>query len=382
MRMLWGRFSRLLARPDPMCFDLLLRRRSTSTPLDPQKLRVNTFAFVVAQAHWFLFRKDYLHHILNCLELDGCEPMPRLSDEEFLECLEFRLGEIERVLAGGENRFHWPSAWPTEPGYNDPLDHVVVDWHSEIRTLQQARDLTSIGIDLHRELMGEFGPAELSNLERVLIGEAWQLFEAAGFQSNRRYFLPEIRNSYELHQMFRQPERGVSCANDIESSAHGGGDIDRVFGEYCPYDSYCATDPCVIVLYPRNIAAGAQRLGISPASLRAITLIHELGHFWAHKAGCSRLPDGIKTTVFEAASADWHESCAQTLVHFVGHLNRCSSSFSLEFLALLRQQSSPYRVFEQLLAKSTDSNVVFTALHRSRPMGPPPTFQDWITCIR
>lgn len=236
-----GRFTRLTGRPDPMAFHRLLRRPPTQTPLDARQRKANLYAYVVAQSHWFLFRKDYLDHLLTSLESESCLTALRLSDVEFLELLEYRLDEIDRVLAGGENRFHWPSSWPATPDYNDPLDHSTCDDHNvAITTLEQARELTSVGIRVHRELMGEFAPVELNHWERALIGEAWQLMQTAGFRSNDRYHIPEFRVSYHLHDSLRR-----TVSNDSAVA-----DIDEVFGEYCPTDSGNSGYPCVIVLYP------------------------------------------------------------------------------------------------------------------------------------
>lgn len=363
-----GRFTRLMTRPDPMAlYELLRGQLPTQPPLDARQQTANLYAYVVAQSHWFLFRKDYLDHLLNSLEAESRLPALQLSDIEFLELLEYRLAEMDRVLAGGENRFHWPSSWPATPDYNSPLDHSMLDDHNvSIVTLAQARDLTSLGIRLHRELMGEFAPVELSGWERALIGEAWQLMQAAGFRSNDRYHVPEFRVSYDLHDSLRR-----AACNDSAVA-----DIDRVFGEYQPMGSGNSGDPCVIVIYPRAILVGAERNGISPRSLRAITLLHELGHFWSHKAGGALSPQGINRSVFEAADTTWHESCAQALVHFVGSLTHCTS-FIDDFRALLPRQSPPYRAFEQLLSKSTDCEAVMKALCVSRSKTCPPSLSDW-----
>jgi hypothetical protein len=114
----------------------------------------------------------------------------------FLEILEFRLDEINRVAGGDNPEWQWPNSWPEKPSWNcHVLNEVYDDSHSISKDdrIRIARGQTEIAIRIQKELLGHGQPLFLDHhFEQWRISRLADNFIAAGF-SLKGDALPSMR---------------------------------------------------------------------------------------------------------------------------------------------------------------------------------------------
>ena len=125
-----------------------------------------------------------------------------------------------------------------------------------------------------------------------------------------------------------------------------------------------------IVLYERGIQW--RRHGLDPDWLRAVVLIHEIGHWITHVLPKPGTP-AWNTDLYVLGERDVHEGWAQLLTWWVA--DQVGGSFRSTFEKLNRNQSSPYRVFEDF--KGLAKERVMASLEGLRTLAWPARLQDW-----
>jgi hypothetical protein len=317
------------------------------------------YSFVAAESHKFLFNYSALVELLRERSEQFYDDVRlSLSPLRFLELLEFRLHEIDRVAAGGEPEWQWPPDWPGDPGWNGPVRSCVTERPSS-GSIQEARQETERAIRLHMELMGHGRPLPPrsggeSPLE-WLVGD----LVAAGFKapsSGPRSFVSLERTSRASHP---RNQDGVNW------------DIDGILGSY-------STGCHEIAIYERAIAECAEELSIAKRALMRIVEAHEYGHFLLHAAADSSHPGGWTREAFSEPDAPFHEAVAQLAAY-----RYKGPDFTSEeaYESLLRNQSPVYHSHQKLLARTTDVDRLWRALLIAVSEASPPRLDAWLRAL-
>ena len=121
-----------------------------------------------------------------------------------------------------------------------------------------------------------------------------------------------------------------------------------------------------IVLYAQGITAVAKRLNVPTEMLRAVVLIHEIGHWISHAVKDSNYQtwktDDFDLYLYKNPSP-LLEMWAQLFPYWVA--KEIQGLFKLTFEALNSKQSDPYKTFQQFTHhKKEDMLKVLIAFHR------------------
>ena len=130
-----------------------------------------------------------------------------------------------------------------------------------------------------------------------------------------------------------------------------------------------------IVIYERGIKWRRHRY--DEEWLRAVVLIHEIGHWITHmlpKPGVSTW----STDLFALSETDLKEGWAQLITWWIA--DQVGGPFRETFEKLNQNQSSPYHVFEQFKGEPVDK--VMASLERLRFLSWPARLQDWKKALR
>lgn len=350
------------SRPDGMLFHHLFERPLTS---DPNKLQADLYSFIAAKAHEFSFSFAYIEALISEYLRRGYEGLSVPTGLTFLEILEFRLDEINRVAEGGNPEWQWPSSWTEKPSWNSHVLHEVNDDSHSITKddrIQIARGQTEIAIRVQKELLGHGQPVFLDHhFEQRRISRLADDFIAAGF-SLKGDALPN------MYVSLTRPT--ISKCKGNEEKAHW--DVDGILGSYNPEKKQ-------IVIYDRAVSVCANDLTIPKKDLMQIVLLHELAHFWIHNMACPSFPEGWSTEYYTQTDSAFHEAYAQFATYC--HFGRTKDHYQTTFEKLLTNQSALYHEFQRLLNRNNDTKKIWSELLNARKQTKPPRLDVWINAI-
>ncbi len=144
--------------------------------------------------------------------------------------------------------------------------------------------------------------------------------------------------------------------------------IEELLGVYRPRQEQ-------IVIYERGIRWRRNR--VDPEWLRAVVLIHEIGHWITHVLPKPGIP-AWATGLYLLGSRDVHEGWAQLMTWWIAE--QVGGRFKATFEELNRNQSPPYHVFAQFKGEPTDR--MMASLERLRLLTWPARLQDWRAAMR
>lgn len=181
------------------------------------------------------------------------------------------------------------------------------------------------------------------NFEQECICLLYTWLAKNGFQNPD---LPPIYLSFETPKKFEDKKDWHKIFEDEEGrDNHEWFEIDGVLGLYFS-NGYSNAGTPEIVLYAQGITAVAKRLNVPSEMLRAVVLVHEIGHWISHA-----VPYNSKDKTWETADFDLYmnpshllEMWAQLFPYWVA--KEIQGSFKLTFEVLNTKQLTPYRTFQ------------------------------------
>jgi len=211
----------------------------------------------------------------------------------------------------------------------------------------------------------------LTRDERELIATIMDNVRQGGF---RPALLPEIFMSYEAPPLFvaypeLEEEGGVSdmkprVSRNNQRRLPENISIEQVLGYYVPEPK--------IILFARGLDWFAKKYGCNEKLLRAVVLVHEVGHWVTHLLPKPGVPEW-QIDLYKLTEEDVHEGWAQLITWWVAE--EVGGDFKCTFEELNRSQSAPYRVYEKFKGKSVGS--VMASLERLRELRWPARVEDW-----
>lgn len=222
-------------------------------------------------------------------------------------------------------------------------------------------------------------PYTLTRDERELVAHMMDEMRSAGFHPAA---LPDIFLTLEAPPLFvsspelededeeRQSPRDAKSRVPRNRQRRGPDtiSIEEVLGCYMPNPK--------IILYLRGLRWLARRRGFDEEMLRAVVLIHELGHWVTHllrKPGCPEWP----LELYKLTEEDVHEGWAQLITWWIAE--KVGGDFKKTFEDLNKGQSAPYRVFERFI--NYKPIFVLASLERLRLLSWPARLKDWESFI-
>ena len=227
-------------------------------------------------------------------------------------------------------------------------------------------------------------PYTLSSDERELIARVMEITRRSGYLPAA---LPPIFISYEIppifvaypeledddneNQMPRDQERRRDenqIPRNWERRRPETISIEELLGVYQSRNQQ-------IIIYERGIKWRGHRY--DEEWLRAVVLIHEIGHWITHVLPKPGVPTW-STDLFALSETDLKEGWAQLITWWIA--DQVGGSFKNTFEELNRGQSAPYQVFEQFKDEPIDK--VMASLERLRLLSWPGRLQDWKMALR
>ena len=227
-------------------------------------------------------------------------------------------------------------------------------------------------------------PYVLNGDERELVARLLDVTRASGYQPTA---LPSILISSETPPIFiaypdlenesddvdvdrdeRYAEREDRVPTNRERGRPETISIEELLGVYQPRHEQ-------IVIYERGIMWQGSRYDRD--WLRAVVLIHEVGHWIAHvlqKPGTPTWP----TDLYVLADMDVHEGWAQLMTSWIA--KQVGGGFMATFNDLNRTQAPPYHVFREFEHVRKES--VMASLEKLRLLAWPARLQDWREAMR
>jgi hypothetical protein len=407
-----------LSNPEESAHDLSMHLHAENA----DDSRGNLWAYIAANAHTVSYDYQRVLHFIewaNAYQLFSYPsgnkwvplPVPLPDAIEYLEILEFRCRSLQEARHDPDKRWEWPARWGGGK-WNCPVinsSRKVLDdpWRSPPR-LEQAIEETAEAIVLHKRQMGHGAPVTLSATERLLVSEMLNLFVGSPrFTVIPR--LPPIRLSLDEPPALR-----------FMNEDQGLLDTDRLLGEYDPGGHG------EVVIYERGLRHCSQSLDLPVLALRELCLAHELAHWISDQIPLSRptiishqerwyglrLVDGAdgKTSCLpsrlEKTEKNVHEGWAQLLTYYTltmaynshGHYKTYLDhprgkgdvsdpyyknnkdewpGYLYAFLELNGHQSSPYRVWKEILDLGKTPREVIETLPELRVADPGATMALW-----
>lgn len=219
-------------------------------------------------------------------------------------------------------------------------------------------------------------PYTPSRDERELIARAMGKARQGGFLAAA---LPQIFLSFEAPPLFvAYPELEHEGADEdskplVPQSRQRGRpeviSIEEVLGCYVPNSQ--------IVLYARGLKWFARKMRFDEKALRAVVLLHEIGHWMTHVLPKPGIPEW-PLDLYKLTEEDVHEGWAQLITWWVAE--EVGGKIKEVFEELNKAQPSPYRVFEKFRDKPVGS--VMTSLEGLRQLRWPARLQDWERFMR
>lgn len=331
----------------------------------PEKDHSDLLSFVAAHAADIQFNYQLCAEMFNRRIAAGFHPIPAPSPIEFLELLEFRLAEQERVLGGGDYRWQWPASWPESPSWNShvmdsPRGDGQPPWQDQIEATRQGILVQKLVIGHGRELSIDHWALDL------LTGMQRRFLDLSEFRVGFRPLLPLVISSLDIPAHVRFVPN-----NDHRPTW----DIDGILGEYHGGDA--------ITLHVRAIERCADQLGLPHRDVFLIVLIHEVAHYLVHS-----IPDASSDSqrepwprdAYDKTASLVHEGLAQLLTHLT--IGRFNDHHSRTFESLTENQSTTYRAFRDALAITDDERKLLTSIVQLRKIPDGAKMADWLDILR
>jgi len=208
--------------------------------------------------------------------------------------------------------------------------------------------------------------------ERELIARVVSIARRSGYRSAA---LPRIFLSFEAPPIFvtypeleedseEQRDPGESSIPREQRSRPETISIEEALGCYVPSPR--------IILYARGLRWFAKRKGLAEEMLRAVVLVHEIGHWVTHllpKPGVPEWP----LELYKLTEDGVHEGWAQLITWWV--VDKVGGELEGTFHELNKSQGGPYRVYEKFKAKTPQS--VMASLERLRQLRWPARVEEW-----
>lgn len=348
------------------------------------------YKLITAEAHTFGYQYEY---IVDCIErMNSSEfyetkppEIPTPTRLEFLECLEFRKSEFERIynilengkkLTSSELQWRWPSSWNRHSKVplreihhylflysDDKIDDCTV--RSDIRKTENA-------IYLQRKLLGD----------NTLIDFDWNRKD---FIKTFHKIIPIKDHIFPDYIIFKSLEIPVHITNyldrDEEQEERIIFDIDNILGDY---------KKTRVRLFVRMIEWCAEKLNLNKYHLEDVIIIHELSHWCAEQF----IPNVIDDN-------DIDEVWAQLITYFVinehtypslnydkdnddFNLSDVSKSLGIAqtFVELLKNQSTTYNKFKEVLKVCNDLDLILDSLKDIEKQNKKITFNEYLVLLK
>ena len=330
----------------------------------PNQDHADLWSFIAAHASDIQFNYQLCAEMFNRRIAEGFHPIPAPTPNEFLEILEFRLSEQERVLNGGDPCWQWPPTWPAKPSWNS---HVLENPAGAVEPLKQEIEATRKGILVQKLIMGHGRELSIDHWGLdLLTGLQRRFLDLPEFRVGFRPLLPLVISSLDV------PATGRSAPNNDHRPTW---DIDGILGEYHGGDA--------ITLHVRAIERCADDLGLPHRDVFLIVLVHEAAHFMVHS-----IPDTSSESKREAWPRDAyektaslvHEGVAQLLTHLT--IGRLNDHHSRTFESLTENQSATYRAFRDVLAITDDESKLLKSIVELRMIPDGAKMDDWLAILR
>ena len=149
-------------------------------------------------------------------------------------------------------------------------------------------------------------------------------------------------------------------------------DIEELLGVYHP------SPKPRITLYAMGLAWHARHMGVDPAWLTSVVLVHEAGHWLTHQLPqhASRHHPALATwptAAYQATSSMVHEGWAQIVTWWL--VREYGGRLQDAFLKLNQGQSPKYKVYQRI--QGMDIDHVIASLQPTRAMSAGATLRDW-----
>ena len=141
--------------------------------------------------------------------------------------------------------------------------------------------------------------------------------------------------------------------------------IEEVLGCYIPTNQQ-------IILYARGLGWFARKEGLDEELLRAVVIVHEIGHWVSHVLTKPSVPEW-PLELYKLTEEGFHEGWAQLITWWV--VEEVGGAIKATFDKLNRSQPSPYKVYKKFKTVPVDS--VMASLERLRQLSWPARVEDW-----
>jgi hypothetical protein len=209
--------------------------------------------------------------------------------------------------------------------------------------------------------------------ERELIARVMSIARGSGF---RLAALPQILWSLETPPIFvAYPELEEDLEQQRDTREHPIPQEERSRPETISIEEalgcYVPDNPRII-LYARGLRWFARRKGLAEEMLRAVVIVHEIGHWVTHLLPKPGIPEW-PLELYKLTEDEVHEGWAQLITWWV--VDKVGGELEYTFHELNKSQSAPYRVYEKFKTKTPKS--VMASLERLRQLRWPARLEEW-----
>jgi len=208
--------------------------------------------------------------------------------------------------------------------------------------------------------------------ERELIARVMSIARVSSYKSAP---LPQIFLSFEAPPIFvAYPELEENSEKQRDTREHSIPREERSRPETISIEEAlgCYVPNPRIVLYARGLRWFASRNGLAEEMLRAVVLVHEIGHWVTHLLPKPGIPEWT-LELYKLTEDDVHEGWAHLITWWV--VEKVGGEIDRTFHELNKWQSAPYRVYEKFKARTRQS--VMASLEALRQLRWPARVGDW-----
>ncbi len=218
-------------------------------------------------------------------------------------------------------------------------------------------------------------PYTPTSYERELIARIFTITRQSGYRSAE---LPPIFLSFEAPPIFvAYPELEEDLETDFVENQEGNIirrekrqrpdtiSIEELLGLYISNDAH-------IILFARGIHWYANRYNVSEEMLRAVVLVHEIGHWVTHLLPKPGIPEW-PLELYRLTDESVHEGWAQLITWWV--VNQVGGKLEQTFDHLNKRQRAAYHVYKKFQTKKVNS--VMDSLEILRQLRRPVRIEDW-----